>query len=281
MDILNIIIGVIISAVIGYYFYWKGIIKAKLSVNIEKAAGVFGEIDTNIKKNIDIFYNREKINHLINFEFLIKNRGNKCIKDLIDPLTLKVPDTLEIVELSIREIRPDGRKIEANVDRKNNSAVFHFKILNPKESFKVSLFLKEKTNATSVKIDKNYLQSLVNEIDFFITSEDLPPKLTINYEDLSVEESITGKDTVFSNTLTIIASFAIMYTIYNLTYESSNLFFPRFKEFSYGLFYGDFVDPIEIIILKFSIFSIWIISFSFSIRGVTVLLREVLRKIGN
>lgn len=94
-------------------------------------------------------------------QFLIANTGERAIHDVIEPLTLALPDNCSLLDASLLHISPADRRITLN--KSDREIRFEFPLLNRREFFLVRLLIQGKVSPP--------------DFVFTITADDLPPRL--------------------------------------------------------------------------------------------------------
>jgi hypothetical protein len=156
----SIIVGVIATIWVSNHYFRRSTRKS-LTPYIQFYTSVFRGVDPAVREALKIAYKGVPITDLFEIQFLIANTGERSIRDLINPLTLHVPEGSQILDASILHIHPKGRDVSIEV--KESDVIFRFPLLNSKEFF----------------ITKILLQGEPKKWDFrfSISVDDLPPTL--------------------------------------------------------------------------------------------------------
>jgi hypothetical protein len=184
MNSLSIIlglVGIIISVLVGSYYFQKSKKEKKLTPILQFSGKLFGDIDPDIKKDLIFFYKKGKIENLSQAQFIIANTGEQSIRDIIEPLTLHLPSNIFLYNVELIEICPEGRKIDFKVNKSENSSeiIFTIPLLNTREFFSFRILYHD----LNKKSDWNF--------NFSISAEELPPileSIEINYSDYEEEK---------------------------------------------------------------------------------------------
>lgn len=187
LPIIGILSGGVISVLVSRYYYKKSIREKTLSCYVQFVSEILTDIDFDLKQKLEINYNGQKVDKLYQTQFIIANTGNICVSNIIQPLTLQIPDQAELLDVNIVHIEPKERNVSYNTikNSKNELIKFIFPFLNPGEYFVVRLLTKGLLHSPK-KIEKDVLDNNsyfflgFDEIDLFkftTSVEDLPPLL--------------------------------------------------------------------------------------------------------
>lgn len=176
----SILIGVAATFIASRHYYRRSVDK-ELTPFIQLQSNVLSQIDKEVKSDLHIEYKGIKVENLQQIQFLIANTGERAIRDLIKPLFLQFPDNVEVMDASILYIYPEGREVSLTVSENGSSVNFDFPLLNKDEFFIVKLLLKGEPK--------------LQELNFSIVADDLPPKLNtkrLDYSQIEREEKTKG-----------------------------------------------------------------------------------------
>lgn len=113
--LLGTLAGILFGGLISYFisqFYYKKSIKTKtLSCYVQYISEFLTDIDEDVKKKLEIDYEGQKVNSIYQVQFIIANTGDFPIRDIIRPLTLKIPNQAEVLDVNIIHIEPNGREV--------------------------------------------------------------------------------------------------------------------------------------------------------------------------
>jgi hypothetical protein len=172
----SIFIGVATTFFASRHYYRRSVDK-ELTPFIQMQSNVLSSIDKEVKSDLHIEYKGVKVENLQQVQFLIANTGERAIRDMIKPLSLHLPNDVEVMDASILYVSPEGREVSLQVSEKDYSVNFNFSLLNKDEFFIFKLLLK---GAPERK-----------ELKFSIVADDLPPTLKIQrltYNQIEKEE---------------------------------------------------------------------------------------------
>jgi hypothetical protein len=172
----SIFIGVATTFFASRHYYRRSVDK-ELTPFIQMQSNVLSSIDKEVKSDLHIEYKGVKVENLQQVQFLIANTGERAIRDMIKPLSLHLPNDVEVMDASILYVSPEGREVSLEVSEKDYSVNFNFSLLNKDDFFIFKLLLK---GAPERK-----------ELKFSIVADDLPPTLKIQrltYNQIEKEE---------------------------------------------------------------------------------------------
>ncbi|CAK1849326.1 conserved membrane hypothetical protein [Vibrio crassostreae] len=162
--LISILIGVATTFIASRHYYRRSVDK-ELTPFVHMQSNVLSRIDKEVKSDLHIEYKGVKVENLQQVQFLIANTGERAIRDLIKPLTLNLPSNVEIMDASIIYVSPEGRDVFLEASENGHSVKFEFPLLNKDELFIFKLLLKGAPK--------------LNELEFTIVADDLPPNLDI------------------------------------------------------------------------------------------------------
>lgn len=288
-SIISFVLGGILTILVGWIFYRKSIKKVSLSSTLDYFSKLFDNVDQEIKKDLSILYKGNEIEHLYSVQFTIENNGNKPIRDLLEPLTLKIPAEFEIMDASISDIKPEGRNIELTQNLEDNKIDVSFPLLNSKELFVLRILFKgdvkeylrnkqRKTygNDSEFRISRDLFveKDLIDDFEMKITVDELPPKLDIIKSQPEKEEDKelgTGL-----NIFHLILGLSIGYSLWLFTNEVPENFIFDYRAFFTG-FWSWFY---KFNFFKLSLLIAWLVALYFTIKSAIILIINLIKGIG-
>lgn len=234
LTIGGVAIGASASYFVSRHFFQKSIKKKTLTPYIQFTSQLFSELDPELEGNLKVNYKEHKIENITQAQFLIANSGDIPIRDIIEPLKLKVPKDNKILGLSLLHIEPEGRTVSYKILETSDYNVVEFNVplLNGGDFFVFKIILQDKLPIeTSNKSD----EQTEPKFEFTITADDLSPKLKIEHLPFSYYEH--EKETEFEWTgvwigvISLLTSIAIFGTILAFSKPSKNLFIFSLKDF--------------------------------------------------
>jgi len=137
---------------------------------------VFSGIAPDVRKQLHFLFQDKEVEELQQVVILIANDGERSISNLIEPLTLCIPEGVEVLDAFILYRHPKTLKAEVHSRNKNGTTdlVFGFALLNSRDFFTVKLLL-------SGSLSREDLQ-------FAVLADDLPRTINtrrLRYHDLA------------------------------------------------------------------------------------------------
>jgi len=165
---LGIILGAIATVLVSRYYFRR---------TVSKSIGVFGLLNSfvfagiasDVRKLLHFRFEDREVDELQQMVFLVANDGERAIRDVIEPLTLRIPPDVEILDASIVHRHPEGLQVEITINSHpptGSDISLQFPLLNKREFFVVKMLI----SGTLVS----------NELSFRILSDDLPRTLKIS-----------------------------------------------------------------------------------------------------
>lgn len=175
MGIIETAVGVVIGAVITVLasrYYFRRSISKQLSVYRLLNSFVFDGITPDVRTQLQFRFQNRQVDELQQVLFLVANTGERAIRDVIECLTLAVPDTVEILDASVVYRQPERLAVDVLVDLRpppgGNDIKLDFPLMNKGEFFVVKLLL-------SGRLDFSSLSIFCDDLPRAITVEPLPP----------------------------------------------------------------------------------------------------------
>ena len=161
-EVLFLLIGVAATLLVSRYYFRRSVAKS-LTPFLHFSTSLFRDIAPEVRQALKIEYAGTRIEDLMEVQFLIANTGERAIHDVIEPLTVEIPQDCFVVDATLLHTNPAERRII--LQKTEKSVRFEFPLLNQREFFLVRLLLRG--------------EALPNRFSFTITAEDLPPRLAI------------------------------------------------------------------------------------------------------
>lgn len=237
------------------------------------------DIDEDVKKKLEIDYDGQKVNSIYQVQFIIANTGDFPIRDIIKPLTLKIPNQAEVLDANIVHIEPNGREVNLKTIKITNENIveFQFPLLNSSDYFVAKLLVKvEAPRLQEIKKedsndddDDNFLNfNTYNLFKFNITADDLPPEVLserLPHDYSYYQKEVYDKSTLLGGAIFGALAFILGYILFCLKELKSDLFLFHFADFFTNFSLYKFCIIIGwIITLLFSLFAIIIPLIGFS-----------------
>ncbi|MFD1863359.1 hypothetical protein [Planococcus chinensis] len=167
ISITSLVLGIVATIIVSHYYYRRTFKKTSLTPYIQFYSLSLKGIDSKVRKELKIKYNEQSIENLFEIQFLIANTGNNTIKNIIEPLSLTMPNNCNLLDAHIIHISPTGRKVDLKITPDRSSIVYDFSLLNSGDFFIVKLL-----------IDGNPSHK---DFNFSIEAEELSPILETSY----------------------------------------------------------------------------------------------------
>lgn len=158
----SLILGIVASVWVSNYYFRRSHTKS-LTPYIQYSSSPFRGLDPAVRKSLDINYQGVPVADLFEIQFIIANTGDKAIRDVIEPLTLPIPEECSLLDAAIIHRSPAELRVTTSVSTDKRSVSSDFPLLNSGDFFIIKLLL----NGTPKD----------NKISFSITVDELPPIL--------------------------------------------------------------------------------------------------------
>lgn len=164
LAVASLIVGAAFSVWLSSYYFRRSHRKS-LTPYIQYASSPFRDLDPAVSRALDIKYQDVPVVDLFEIQFLIANTGDKAIRDVIRPLTFKVPAESDLLDATVIHRYPAELNVNTSVtfDGTCDLVVCEFPLLNSGDFFILKLLL----NGTPKS----------QEFQFAITVDELPPTL--------------------------------------------------------------------------------------------------------
>jgi hypothetical protein len=160
----TLVVGAILTVLVSGHYYRRGM-RHHIGIYILSETRVFDFVEADVKKRLTITFNKKSVTDVSSMTFVIVNEGAHPIRDVLAPLTLKLPEPARLLDASIVQVEPAARRVEISPLTDAPGAAFLWDLLNPKELFIVKVLVDGSVG--------------VRDIRFGITAEHLPPSLVV------------------------------------------------------------------------------------------------------
>lgn len=222
ISIVSLVLGIFSTVIVSHYYFRRNLKKISLTPFIQFSSSSLKGIDSKVRKDLQIKYNGQDIENLFEIQFLIANTGNKAIKNILEPLSLNIPNDCNLLDAHILHVSPTGRKVKLNITDDKSSIEFDFSLLNSGDFFIVKLLINGNPS------DKDF--------NFSIVAEDLSPTLETSFLPMDAIGHINERKSFEKELLVIgIILFLIGLSLFKLVFDSWSVLpsFNDFKLFSY------------------------------------------------
>ena len=221
MTIVTTLIGIIVTILVSNVYYKKSF-KKSLTPYIQFVSDPLEGIDSEVRRDLKIQYQDHEIENINEIQFLIANTGDKAIRDIIEPLSLRLPTKKQLLDATILYVNPEGRKVETEIIKEKNQVSFLFPLLNSGDFFITKLLVNGKSSQ--------------KDFNFTIISDELPPTLSaeyIPYDSIITSKKESLKDRfVLSLSIAGVIVFLIGLSITKVIYDHLNTI-PSFKKLGF------------------------------------------------
>lgn len=269
--IAGIIIGGLITVWASRYFYKKSLKSKTLSCFVQYVSEILTDIDPDVKNNLEVDFKGQKVESLYQVQFVIANTGDIPIRDIINPLNLKIPNEGIILDANLLHIDPKGREINLDIADSNDSISFDFPLLNSGEYFISKLLIKGEPPRHEIKEGEENRRLIdygsYDLFDFTITADELPPEIASQHlpPDYSeFEFNHFDKSTIWGGAIFGFLAFTVAFILYGIGNVQTDLFLFHFGEFFSNFSY-----------LKFSIIVGWLLAAILGIAGIMIPASEI------
>jgi hypothetical protein len=274
--------GIVFGGLISYWisrFYYKKSVKTKhLSCFVQFVSEILTDIAPDIKKKLLIQYAGQEVESLYQVQFIIANDGDFPIRDIIKPLTLKIPNKGVVLDANIIHIEPNGRNVILEIIQNDGEfeVEFNFPLLNSGEYFVAKLLVRG--NAPRLKRNKEEIKAGLKSINFFelrpynlfsftITADDLPPEIKSerlpNYYSENAYDFV-DKSSYWGGAIVGSLAFILGYLLFSLKWLKPDLFFLPIDNFFSSFSF-----------LKFCIIICWLIVLVLVITAIAIPASEI------
>lgn len=160
--ILGIGVGVLATLLVSRHYYRRSTRKS-LRPYLILSSPVFAGIDKEVRQNLHFMFRDKEVVELHHLEFLVANDGERAVSNLLEPLRMRLPAGVEILDASILYRSPESLQASIGMEagsRGEAVVVFKFPLLNKREYFLVKLLV------------SGHIPS--DALDFTVLADDLP-----------------------------------------------------------------------------------------------------------
>jgi|GEM_PF-4437277 len=164
--IASVLIGVAATFVADHIYFRRSLRKA-LTPYVQFSSSPMSRMNAKVRAELDVSFRGQPVCNLYEVQFLIANTGATPIRDIIEPLSILIPDGCTLLDANVVYISPTGRKISLYALPEKNKVNFDIHVLNGGEFFIVKLVINGDPD----------LSSFV----FEIVADGLPPTLELQW----------------------------------------------------------------------------------------------------
>lgn len=160
LAIASLIAGVLATILVSKHYFQKSV-KKSLTPYVQYYSSPFEGVDATVKEHLSINYQGRPVNQLFEVQYLIANTGEKAIRDVIEPLSLTVPENCELLDAAILHKQPNETPL--TIETQDRRIRLVFPLLNAGDFFILKLLLNG--------------EFIPRETNFSILVDELPPTL--------------------------------------------------------------------------------------------------------
>lgn len=147
--------------------FFRETLRTSLRVLLHQTAAVAAGMDPDIRAQLSLRFKEQEISELTSIELLVVNDGRLAISHYVNPLTVRVPPSNQLLDAALLHVHPKGRDVV--VKTANGAATIDFDVLNAGEFFLLKLLVSG--------------QVAVSQLQITMSAPNLPPNLDVSYED--------------------------------------------------------------------------------------------------
>lgn len=164
--VIGLVLGVIATVLVSRYYFLRSVDKS-LSVFSLLDSNVFAGIARDVRHDLHFIFQDKEVEDLQQVILLIANDGERAISNVIEPLSVQLPQGIDVLDASLLHKHPDNLK--ASIKQKENTSGtaldFAFPLLNKGEFFVAKLLI---SGSMSVR-----------DLPFTMLADDLPRTLKV------------------------------------------------------------------------------------------------------
>ncbi len=136
----SLIVGVVATVWVSAYYFRRSLTKS-LTPYVQFSSKPFQGISADVRKALQVTYAGVQVEDLYEVQFVIANTGDKAIRDLIEPLSLAVPEKSTLLDASVLHAEPVELKTTLKVPEDRRSISVDFPLLNKGDFFVLKVLL--------------------------------------------------------------------------------------------------------------------------------------------
>lgn len=213
--LIVLVIGVIATVAVSHYYFRRTVSK-RISVYLTLRNSVLAGIDAGVRDQLKFHFGKEEVTELYQLGFIVANDGERAVSNCIEPLSLRLPGHVKLLDTSVIHRNPKDLSVRAGQEVSQAGRVtlkWAFPLLNKGDFFVVKLLL-------SGTIEEKQLL-------FHILADDLPRTLSSTWLPPAATENTRGRVEwvgVISGAVLLTIAAACTYCGYLLTLTQPQLF---------------------------------------------------------
>jgi len=165
----SLIVGIVASVWVSAYYFRRSLTKS-LTPYVQFTSKPLQGISADVRKALQVTYAGVPVEDFYEVQFLVANTGDKAIRDLIEPLSLAVPEKCTLLNASVVHAEPTGLKTLLTIPEDRRSISIDFPLLNKGDFFVLKVLLngapKLEELKFSILVDELQRQLPVERLDF-------------------------------------------------------------------------------------------------------------------
>lgn len=163
----SLIVGVVATVWVSAYYFRRSLTKS-LTPYVQFTSKPFQGISADVRKALQVTYSGVPVEDLYEVQFVIANTGDKAIRDLIEPLSLSIPDKSTLLDASVLYQEPSELKTALTIPDNRRSIAINFLLLNKGDFFVLKVLLNG-----APKLEELKFSILVDELPRHLATERL------------------------------------------------------------------------------------------------------------
>jgi hypothetical protein len=133
VSIVILIVSVLATVWVSRYYFRRTVAKG-LTPYLQFSSPLFNSVDPAVRDSLKITYKGLAVTELLEVQFIIANTGERPIRDVIAPLSLRIPKgCCSLLDASVRYVAPEGTDVK--ILQSSDSVAFTFPLLNARDFF--------------------------------------------------------------------------------------------------------------------------------------------------
>ncbi|CAB3859107.1 hypothetical protein LMG26788_02166 [Achromobacter pulmonis] len=136
----SLIVGVVATVWVSAYFFRRSF-KKSLTPYVQFTSKPFEGISPDVRRALAVTYAGVAVEDLFEIQFVVANTGDKAIRDLIEPLSLSLPENSTLLDASILYQEPSELKTTLSISEDRRGIFIDFPLLNKGDFFVLKVLL--------------------------------------------------------------------------------------------------------------------------------------------
>jgi hypothetical protein len=122
----SLLVGIVATVLVSRYYFRRSFDKS-LTVFLHFATSLFRGIAPEVRQALRIEYRGVPVDELFEIQFLIANTGERAIRDVIEPLSLDLPQNCSLLDAALLHVAPPERQV--TLTKSEHQVRFEFPVL--------------------------------------------------------------------------------------------------------------------------------------------------------